>query len=393
LAREYLKKEESETTDKGATTTEEDAPELALRPGEQDVSRLKQTSKVDFVEPSEPDAKAILSGKNGGLAPLDREWPLLVDPTENGSHASLIPFSVLLIAEGESSRLIRRLGFSRKVSRFANAIGIVCNLDFSSAGGLASSPERTIPERVVSRASADWSQTVLGPLAETGIKLENLEYLRGTRTHFIAATTRISDLLPIGIVRSDRGRVKETLKADNLDLDELRELARTLARGLGIPDGAALSSKHGVQIFDFSARGLCSEPYRVLESSGPNTLVLPIGDALQNPYWPQGLGINRGFHNALDGIWAAYLSIISDPSALEERIEAFKTMDYLTFSAKCLSKADGWTADPATRYSYEVYRRRHFDDTEAGRASGVIGRVREKLGLRDAVGGDAVGSV
>ena len=34
-------------------------------------------------------------------------------------------------------------------------------------------------------------------------------------------------------------------------------------------------------------------------------LVLPIGDALQEPFWPQGLGINRGLLNALDASWVA----------------------------------------------------------------------------------------
>ena len=29
-------------------------------------------------------------------------------------------------------------------------------------------------------------------------------------------------------------------------------------------------------------------------------LVLPIGDALQEPFWPEGLGINRGFLGAYD---------------------------------------------------------------------------------------------
>ena len=34
-------------------------------------------------------------------------------------------------------------------------------------------------------------------------------------------------------------------------------------------------------------------------------LVLSVGDALQEPFWPEGLGINRGMHNALDACWAA----------------------------------------------------------------------------------------
>ena len=36
-------------------------------------------------------------------------------------------------------------------------------------------------------------------------------------------------------------------------------------------------------------------------------LVLPAGDAFQNPYWPQGLGVNRGILSGLDAVWAAHL--------------------------------------------------------------------------------------
>ena len=32
--------------------------------------------------------------------------------------------------------------------------------------------------------------------------------------------------------------------------------------------------------------------------------VFPVGDALLEPFWPQGLGSNRGFHSALDAVWA-----------------------------------------------------------------------------------------
>ena len=30
-----------------------------------------------------------------------------------------------------------------------------------------------------------------------------------------------------------------------------------------------------------------------------------VGDALQEPFWPEGLGINRGMHNAMDACWVA----------------------------------------------------------------------------------------
>ena len=35
--------------------------------------------------------------------------------------------------------------------------------------------------------------------------------------------------------------------------------------------------------------------------------VFPIGDTVMEPFWPQGLGSNRGFHTALDAVWAVHV--------------------------------------------------------------------------------------
>ena len=44
-------------------------------------------------------------------------------------------------------------------------------------------------------------------------------------------------------------------------------------------------------------------------------LVLPVGDALQEPFWPQGLGINRGVLAAQDACWIANLWDPTDPAS------------------------------------------------------------------------------
>jgi len=36
--------------------------------------------------------------------------------------------------------------------------------------------------------------------------------------------------------------------------------------------------------------------------------ILPVGDSVMEPFWPQGLGSNRGFHTALDAAWAVHLT-------------------------------------------------------------------------------------
>ena len=65
-----------------------------------------------------------------------------------------------------------------------------------------------------------------------------------------------------------------------------------------------------LDIFDFSERNSMQRSVEVVTGiDGAKLdqpmLVLPVGDALQEPFWPEGLGINRGMHNCLDACWAA----------------------------------------------------------------------------------------
>ena len=65
-----------------------------------------------------------------------------------------------------------------------------------------------------------------------------------------------------------------------------------------------------LDIFDFSERHMMRRAAEVVSHVDGvrlprHLLVLPVGDALQEPFWPEGLGINRGMHNALDACWIA----------------------------------------------------------------------------------------
>ena len=62
----------------------------------------------------------------------------------------------------------------------------------------------------------------------------------------------------------------------------------------------------GVQIFDFSERKVSNRSSVLLDATklggkkGASVLVTRVGDALQEPFWPEGLGINRGFLHVFD---------------------------------------------------------------------------------------------
>eukprot|EP00834_Sanchytrium_tribonematis_P003171 NODE_115_length_18417_cov_0.666012.p3 type:complete len:544 gc:universal NODE_115_length_18417_cov_0.666012:12582-10951(-) len=340
--------------------------ELALKPCETDTDKLEQTSKVDFFEKAISEDSAIFK------SPVLRE-----SDADYLKKSTLVDFNTLLIAEGESSRLIRRLGFDRKVAKYSEAIGIVVNLEFSSN---PTKEERQLDEFQVWRASADWKKGPLGRLIELGVDLENMEYMRGNQIHFIAATTKLATLRNFGVVRDVFAKVKDTLIKDNMDFQKLRDLGRILAQSAGVPDSAPICDRNGVQAFDFSCKGVCVQPLK-WES---DVLILPIGDALQNPYWPQGLGVNRGFHNSLDAVWSAHqLALGIDKEEVErERRYCFRLLEWKTFS-KLSVQSGKWTADPMTRYSPDLTRSIHMNDVEnKAVVSSIPQRFRDAYGLK-----------
>ena len=96
--------------------------------------------------------------------------------------------------------------------------------------------------------------------------------------------------------------------------------------------------------------------------------VFPIGDSLLEPFWPQGLGSNRGFHSALDAVWAVHVMEEEGlEAALLERCFWYDLMLQGPWKPALLKPAasggggvgsgrssageGGWSADPLTRYA------------------------------------------
>jgi len=79
--------------------------------------------------------------------------------------------------------------------------------------------------------------------------------------------------------------------------------------------------------------------------------VFPIGDSLLEPFWPQGLGSNRGFHSALDACYAVRV-MKSDglTAALLDRHFSYDVMINQPFHPQSIEPGSGWRADYLTRY-------------------------------------------
>ena len=333
---------------------------LTLQPGNTNTEAMVKKNKVDYFEP----ANSI----NGAI-------------TDQNTQMSL-PFHCLLIGEGESSKMIRNLGFDRKISKFGEALGIVINLDFCN-----NPAEKKLREYVISRSAADWRDGPLGTLFNLNIELENMEYMRGFNTHFFVVTVKKQTLINFGVIKSALPTIKECLQSENLDFNELKIFARHLATASNIPEECPFSQKHGVQIFDFSCKGVCVDQLRFLKCGNTQAPIFPIGDAIQNPFWPQGLGVNRGFQSTLDAVYAARLwSTTGDVELVKlERQLAWKVMDWKSFQEESLQTPDSktlWNSDPFSRYSHALYKDIHLFEMSNGLLPSVPLRIRQVLNLK-----------
>jgi len=89
------------------------------------------------------------------------------------------------------------------------------------------------------------------------------------------------------------------------------------------------------------------------EGAAHTVPVLPAGDTLLEPFWPQGLGSNRGFHSALDAVWCVHCAAAEGlEKALLERAFWYDLMLMGPWQPRLIkpSNQGTWSSDPVSRY-------------------------------------------
>lgn len=179
----------------------------------------------------------------------------------------------------------------------------------------------------------------------------------------------------MGVVKGKLPRA-EMLQPANVDAEALRKMARLIATECGLPPTVAFCATNPVQLFDFSSLARCEAPLKLLHGNGTVTLgtqdeavkaggssavagmVFPIGDALQEPLWTSGLGINRGFHSGLNAVYAALVARHQGlPAACKAMDAAWARMLAINWpsglagegSKGIVKPGNKWCADPASR--------------------------------------------
>jgi len=201
-----------------------------------------------------------------------------------------------------------------------SAIGVICN--FARANGAA---ERKL--RSFSMAKQFYLPLFAKAASTTGAELENIVYTKSHQSHYFVMTPSHQSLVNAGVV-VDRNK-RPLLARDNVDRSKLDEFVRRIAAFPfksgeqpvlaascdDVGEGQVLYADSGPRLFDFSRMRRHAEMLTFVrppcsvddakDEEGGSLLLAVVGDALIEPFWPEGLGIVRGFFSVLDACAAA----------------------------------------------------------------------------------------
>eukprot|EP00938_MAST-03A_sp_MAST-3A-sp1_P002474 g2474.t1 len=211
--------------------------------------------------------------------------------------------------------------------------------------------------------SAHFNRELFSNLKNKGLESENVVYYKDPHVHYLVFTPTVRALGKYGVLNSTkRDENERLLYSGNVNKEKLMDFSMQAAKIFDLPWKNGLTAAPG--IFDFSERTKGREAGVLLQKSGSEALAFIAGDALMEPFWPEGLGMNRGFLTALDTAWVLQKYIRGKCNAketIEEREDLYYVMRDLAAKTrsqvltKMIIHGEGWTIDPSTRYNRSVY--------------------------------------
>eukprot|EP00929_Paragymnodinium_shiwhaense_P086521 TRINITY_DN4701_c0_g1_i1.p1 TRINITY_DN4701_c0_g1~~TRINITY_DN4701_c0_g1_i1.p1 ORF type:complete len:874 (-),score=182.43 TRINITY_DN4701_c0_g1_i1:216-2837(-) len=283
-----------------------------------------------------------------------------------------------VVASGFGSSMVKEYGFETieaGSAKSGSAIGVVAN--FARSKGTA--------ERLL--RSHNMAKQFAAPLfrqlsATAGADLENIVYTKGSTAHYMVMTPTAKCLLQAGVLKEDSS--SPLVCKANVDNDQLDAFVRKVADfkfkredpailsalSEDLKPGASQTRSQGPayadagpRIFDFSKarRATCAMRFLAPPGNGKpaeeaeHLPVVIVGDPLIEPFWPEGLGIMRGFFGVLDACsslskWCLGASMAETQVHAEAAFTQLKTLSAATRAMVLAPKEDAFAVEPSTRY-------------------------------------------
>ena len=196
------------------------------------------------------------------------------------------------------------------------------------------------------------------------VGLENIVYFKDMTNYFVM-TVKKDSLLKNGILKEDVSK-EGLLDKDNQNMDALKEFVLKAAvhstEGNPVKKSArlecSLDNLVDVSIFNFSELYRSAQASRVIERQGRRLLIGLVGDSLMQPFWPEGLGISRGFLSVWDAAWMVRQFCLKPKDKVLEVLAEREKLYSLqkTVDNKLEKNYNEWSIDPATRYPSDALR-------------------------------------
>jgi hypothetical protein len=256
-----------------------------------------------------------------------------------------LTFDCIIGAEGGRPGLP---GFSRKEFRGKLALGITANFVNRNTREEAAVSE-------ISGVAFIYNQSFFQELKEsTGIDLENIVYYKD-QTHYFVMTAKKESLRNRGVFKKNFSDISDLLSSTNINFDSLCSYARDAADfSTDLPCLEFEKNHRGkpdVAIFDFTSLFAADHAANVWEIHGQRLLVMMVGDALIEPFWPTGSGCGRAFLSAMDAAWTlkCFCAGKAPLDLLAEREKVFQLLPQTT-PDRLSQQFNCYTINPSTRY-------------------------------------------
>lgn len=255
--------------------------------------------------------------------------------------------------------------------RKETAIGLICNVARTHGKSEANLRSYSLARQFYAALFKQAAQ-------ETGADLENIVYVKAPTAHYLVMTPTPKSLLATGVVISETS--KPLLAHDNIDKEKLDQLVRrvlafpfkagepsilhAIGKDLGGTDSFPGYADAGPRLFDFSkmrrsAEGLVFMAPPGMDMGGvgeaDHLLVALAGDALIEPFWPEGLGIMRGFFSVLDASyavqqWSNGATCATTQEVYQASFQRLKTLSAATRARVLREDEKKFALAPDTRY-------------------------------------------
>jgi len=300
-------------------------------------------------------------------------WDIVVNASVGTDDKGAVPpgpqaptriggLSVLIGADGPRSSVAKAHSFDLQVTaslRREAALGLVAN--YTNRQTKAEKGRRSF-----SLARQYYAELFKECEQKTGVTLENIVCYISSQTHYFVMTPTRRSLQTLGVVKPD---APEGQILNNIDQAELAKAAKAVAAfpwkhsEPALPDEALDAPVGAASLFDFSQTKRAASGIQVLESSLPDCperaklLIALCGDSLIEPFWPEGLGIIRGFFAALDlasavKLWAQTHDAKAATEHFEAALRQLKSLAGKTRNTVLRPDEQAYSLEPSTRYKY-----------------------------------------